>query len=478
MISMTDMSDNTLRGTGTTGAQLRNVSTSSTASKKSRVSTLLNSTTNRTYLKEKVFFDSIDAEFHIDIFIFQFCANMFLPFLLLFSRNRYAQGIRWNFHSIRYDILGPIAFYGSIIAFMFCSNLDQSLLGHSLYLPLMFFVVHRVVLALKYATLSTTEYNRLMACKDKLLIDEYLSQLELFSGWVLLDDLVVSFELGAASARIGAKINEIYFRIGSNFDDPLTLGQFRHWNAFLRGHERIDIDLKPAREFKKMPNGDYGITVFDVCATIIRQSSSRNSKSSMVMGAAIYFTVFLMIVLLYIPIIKDYNVLKSTVPISCFLGCASLLIWDYGKTFFFFIYIAALDVKRFLQMTNTLHSMIRLTDLMMHGKLRKKTNNKSSSSFMDNDTFAPEEIADARMEVLLDICSQNDVNPSSERMTMSARAETEVLGTKETKNFDFAMIPRIDLYMNENAIAWSYARATIQNFGDRFRCRVDSYLGK
>jgi hypothetical protein len=342
-----------------------------------------------------------------------------------------------------------------------------------------------------------------MQCRDNKLTDDYLSQLELFSGWVLLDDLVIAFELGAASARVGVKINEIFFRIPRHHEhdqqqDNNTIAAsnkvplnspLRQWNAFLRGHDRIitcdETEFQPPREMRPLAEfeGDYGISVFDVCACIVRQSNVSNSKTSTAMGAAIYFTVILMIVILYIPLIKHHSALKSTPAIAAFLATATVLIWDYGKTFFFFIYIAALDVKRFLQMTRTLHAMIRMTDLVMHGNLNKRYKRDkgskataaeeydcSGASSVVSASDALEEIAEARMEVILDICCSDSPVQPSERGA--------VLGVKMNPNLNLAMTPRADLSLNENAVAWSYARATIQNFGDRFRCRIDSYLGK
>lgn len=205
-------------------------------------------------LSERALFDSIGAQFHLSVFCFQFIAHVFPLILYIFSPNRYAQGITMNFRAIQGNIIAPLAM---IISFLLCPHEDKDLLGYSVYFPAMFFLVHRVTVAFKYASMSPTEYERFMSCKDPDLISSYISQLQLLSGWLTMDNLVLTFELSSASARLGAKINEIYFRIGSNLQDPMILSHFRHWNAFLRGHERIDTDSKPAREIKKLPNGNY-----------------------------------------------------------------------------------------------------------------------------------------------------------------------------------------------------------------------------
>ena len=53
-----------------------------------------------------------------------------------------------------------------------------------------------------------------------------------------------------------------------------------------------------------------------------------------------------------------------------------------------------------------------------------------------------------------------------------------VLGEQVAADFDYAMTPRIDLLLHENPTAWIYARLTIQHFGERFRFRTDTYVGK
>jgi hypothetical protein len=53
-----------------------------------------------------------------------------------------------------------------------------------------------------------------------------------------------------------------------------------------------------------------------------------------------------------------------------------------------------------------------------------------------------------------------------------------VLGEHATEDLEYAMTPRVNLLQPENATAWIFARLTIQNFGERFRFRTDTYMGK
>lgn len=68
--------------------------------------------------------------------------------------------------------------------------------------------------------------------------------------------------------------------------------------------------------------------------------------------------------------------------------------------------------------------------------------------------------------------------PSVSSKSSAQKKNSVVLGEKSADNFDVAMIPRVNLLQSENSTAWIYARLTIQNFGERFRFRTDSYIGK
>ncbi len=67
---------------------------------------------------------------------------------------------------------------------------------------------------------------------------------------------------------------------------------------------------------------------------------------------------------------------------------------------------------------------------------------------------------------------------STSTTSTQGKKKSVVLGEQIAENFDYAMTPRIDLLQSENATAWIYARLTIQYFGERFRYRTDTYIGK
>ena len=69
----------------------------------------------------------------------------------------------------------------------------------SLWYPLLFFVLHRFTVAIKYASLSSSEYIRFMDPKNRDRVNGYIEQLQLTNAWMksrhndVVDFLLISF---------------------------------------------------------------------------------------------------------------------------------------------------------------------------------------------------------------------------------------------------------------------------------------------
>ena len=120
--------------------------------------------------KKKVLYDSLTIHFSVWVFIEQFLNHMLFPLFLPWmvyrhgwlslaaqqficptfcSKNTF--GIVWNW-------LTPGIFYTMVVLhFGQCSDLQMSLL-----FPVLLYSMHRAMVALKYATLSPSEYRRLL----------------------------------------------------------------------------------------------------------------------------------------------------------------------------------------------------------------------------------------------------------------------------------------------------------------------------
>ena len=65
-------------------------------------------------------------------------------------------------------------------------------------------------MAIKYACLSPTEYQRFNEEPDPEVLGIYQTQMQLLTGWLIRRLDVMQFEVAAAAVRIGAKISDMY----------------------------------------------------------------------------------------------------------------------------------------------------------------------------------------------------------------------------------------------------------------------------
>ncbi len=507
-----------------------------------------NGSCSDTDVAKQIIFDSLDPEFHVFRFLHQLVSHLLFP-LMFCSRNPYAQGLRLKWTSLWFSIIDPSIVYLILVSYWALSPADRDRIGYTFVIPLMFFVTHRTTVSLKYATLSSTEYERFMSCCDKKLIDKYINQMQLFAGWLSLDLLTISFELSAASSRMGVKINQIYFRIpcSSNFDsikkfstddsnflcgskeqqrmlDEKTLNVLQHWNAFLseEGADKISIIKAtcpiPASEFKVAPqmvilsNGDYGVSVYDVCYSIIKRVKRGPIVQMMIPG---FIVTLILVIIMWYTGIREFPQISSKRLVAMHLVAATVSMMLYGTFFFAFLVVAIFDVYRFYSMVGILHGMIRLTDLMLH---RNLVTSNSASAYRKSEHVAKDRqisIMSISRPVIERTCIRNktaspkdfseeeeadeeynyeqDVHPitrmsffaASGRFLFSRKVNSVSLdpNNDEKKGFDqesktFAMVPKVDLYFADNATAWIYTRLAIQNFGQRFRFRTDIYIGE
>ena len=111
-------------------------------------------------------YDSVDIQFVWSQFSTQFLVHILCPLFLWLSPNLEAQGF-----------LDPGAglFFNYITHFMFATMVIIVIIsptyingnGSSVYTPMVFYLTQRLMVALKYGSLSESEYNRFMSCKDR-----------------------------------------------------------------------------------------------------------------------------------------------------------------------------------------------------------------------------------------------------------------------------------------------------------------------
>lgn len=235
-----------------------------------------------------IFFDSIVAEFSMEIFIKQFFVHVFHP-LLIWTVNADAQGfISYSIANIFLGYIQPILVYIMIISYAL--SIDQVLVGAIIF-PLIFYVLHKIVVATKYACLSKSEYERFQSSKRPH-AQRYRKQMELVSGWLRRDPLVLDFEIGAAFARQGLSTSSnLKVKIGPSMENTFMdmPENMKLWLDFF-GNDFSGSSLRlPAFDPRSMSsmqsnakqmrlsaitsdkNGSY-VSVQDLCTAVVKRS--------------------------------------------------------------------------------------------------------------------------------------------------------------------------------------------------------------
>jgi len=473
-------------------------------------------------IKSLVFFDSIGVQFHLWVFLFQLIVHLFLPLFFLVP-NKAGQGLRTDFIAFYFNIFQPLLLYTMILSYVFCSSDTYNIIGGAIWLPLVYYLSHKIIIALKYASLSPTEYKKFNETNHNAILSmHYRAQMQLISGWIALEPSVLFFELGAASARMGAKINEIYLRICTKGKEQSSMSQFRYWNAFVRGHDTIDWQSKPAPELQYIEQEKgYCISVYDIVLAVIRRANA--TADPHISHAYLFGTTVTILVILvsYFPLYYQRSTNEATLII--FYLSSTMISITFGPLFYFILYTSIFEVKRLLRIYYMLHCMIRLTDLMMGTSLSIRKNEVSecdqriaksridailSIGKVDIGSIQAKEIPLRELERIASTSTTSSKEgggykgigidrmlPRATSTTASTTGreddgeergdvtietlsrESFVLGERLARDNGYAMVPRISFEHPQNVIAWVYCRVAIQNFGDRFRHRIDIYVG-
>jgi hypothetical protein len=471
--------------------------------------------------------DSIAVQYHASVFWVQFISHLFYPFAY-FLVNYKMQGFSVtpsNWSGINFNLLFPSIIYAMIILYYLCPAEDELPIRGAYWVPMILFIQHRMTVALKYASLSPTEYSKFQHLTDVSKANRYTAQIQILTAWATVrSDLLLQFELGCAAARIGAKINEISITIAGPNESETARNEFACWNALLRGESTVRLNARPAPELVRHADGRFTLSVYELSKAIIKKAD----RCTGIHGSNLIILFVLFMILL--PWLK---LLASDVPFQrrsgimyAFLACNALALMIYGNIGFNILYASAVwDVSRILHIAKYLHRFIRITDLTLDATFSlRKGGNKAREREQAREKMSvllsvtrPERrkslairssISGGKLSRWIDEAGDVDeggvggsgsnrvgnrnsfrdkaastregYSSSSRRPTVSTKelkSRFSEFGTKSVKEEDHSHIPQVSFKDPENIIAWTYARLVFQHFGERFRSRIDTYTG-
>lgn len=414
------------------------------------------------FTEEDFLYDSVNAQFHARVFFEQLLAHMFLPLAPFFANLHAQEFLSTSIYSNFFNILLPLIVYVMCISNVVMSQNDMDSVRGVVVLPLVLFTCHRIMIAIKFASLSETEYRKFMLCTSKQRCAVYLQQMHLLGDWYHCQERLMAFELGSASVRVAAKINEMTFALPAADHHNL-----QHWTAFLASQPGALV---------RAADQSMHATVLDTCKAILKQSYVPVYMER-------YVSRFVMLFALFIAIVPFATTpsghMDNPAAVYTFLCCVLIVNLSFGNVNFLLLWLSIWDAARLVMMVRKVHAMVRLTDVMVEPEV---------SAMRSFNTF-PEE-SDHRQRNVALIQSLLRRKPTTwmaahigvtvplglnSKMHGSSAALHLVDGPTTGVESQYARLPKIDLGFGRNVISWAYCRLTVQNFGDRFRLRMELF---
>ena len=306
-------------------------------------------------------FESINCHFSILVFFKQFIIHISGPFLL-FLTNPYNQGFcSLNIGLFVINHITPLLFFIAIISAYISPDNAISSQG-ALWVPVLYFILHRFQVSVKYACLSSNEYDKFMSA-DVNTANKYQTQMMLASGWLNRNPSAIEFEMSAASMRCGVDVIYLNFYIQNPSNSEDCLSQFRNWKALLLGKESVSDD-EVCEDLIEGEDGSYHVPVFTVCLALLRYCESIKGG---ILTYAAYFETVLVLINIAIPFLVlpfqegGFNRLNSWSVV--FYTTATILNFIYSAVIYNFMSICIYDVIRQRNFFTTLREMIRISDL-------------------------------------------------------------------------------------------------------------------
>eukprot|EP01033_Poteriospumella_lacustris_P007799 gene7799-5610_t len=425
-------------------------------------------------------------------------------------------------------------------------------LSGALWIPLIYFVQHKLVVALKYASLSTSEYTRFMSCEDSSITDIYRDQMQLIAAWLNRDEAVLEFEIGAAAIRVGSKLSDIFFSLPNPQKSTSSRSQHSYWHAFLRGREFVDFSIADTDGLEKTADGRYRVSVFNVITALASHDDvnyvwvmvfyTSSTFINMTCGPVVYNVLYVSIfdVLRQLQMVDELTAMirisdltlqpedngpdfelatisermtmsttggNSTAPSSAeaslSLSPSSPLrspTVSRDSTMSFSIarpsiaqirgdrnMEAIYKINRTQSVAGTARpSTAYLRDLSSMHHLHRRSVGRSTSSAMHCPLSGTPQERDSRVSdverastasaAMLRASTASFCSTTMDPTSGALHRYTEI-GERLAEDGGRAEIPRVSFDDVDNVLAWTFARLALQNFGDRFRFRIDIYVG-
>jgi hypothetical protein len=311
-------------------------------------------------LNDSLLFDSVAIHFNINVFFWQLFIHLGWPFSLLFVENAHAQ-VFFNVGilPVWFNHVGPLTVILMLLSYYMMANYatksEFERFEGSIWYPLLFYFLHRCTVAIKYASLSESEYARYMDSKTENVASNYASQLQLYPWGIQRHSEVSNFLLVASALRVGAHIDRLSIVIDDPFRSDGALMGHASWKEYTTKYfHEASSDI-----MRQQPNGDYAINAADLCHVLLRHSDETFHLNAY----ARWFCRVLALIMTGIPFFGFMDLYNADMWTSLYLIFAAAINYQFFDTIVLFLLVGIVDSLRTEHNMQMLKSFIRLSNL-------------------------------------------------------------------------------------------------------------------
>ena len=370
-----------------------------------------------------------NVSFSMHQFIVEFIVHVAFPFTFLY----YPYTHKWLPFTLSplglyFNYLAPACFWIMLVM----ASYSESVKYQEALLPAMFYLNHRLMVSLKYGSLTLAEYKHMLGLSNPEVINNAHQQIQIFDSWHgPLRFHVFEFEIMSAAIICGAELNKHYFllpKLDEKFELPIenidkfafdnlhqltSVKPHQLWSNYLiknlKDHHYESI-LTPEGtvRLKREVDGHHTLPLTEFIRSLIEFGRKHTIKPKW----------------LYDPAIIFYSIVVSMIPVS--FQVVSVIPNDsYGNVYYVVAFLVCFPF-----------SMVNFFFLKY---------------------------------IILDVLERNTIAMALSRII---RAESINL----CDDLWLEDMPTIDVTIEQNLYTWMYARLIMMNFGKRREFRRDIYM--
>lgn len=412
-------------------------------------------------LPEDFILDSIRQQFHLDIFLYQLLAHIVFPLYPLMA-NTYSQGWTGSWFSIETSIIFPLMSLLIIICYFGCYHSQPAEMMNLIFVvPLVYYLQHRFVCAVKYGTLSRTEYSKFMSIADGIKGDKALRSIMLGASWHRYQESSILFELSAAAASLGCQSNSLHCIVEDPGSSVGAMNNYLRWNSLLLGESTVRLAALKSSALKRRDDGTYEVSVFDAAFALCRRAwRNKCPRSYRLLGTvAMVLHILIPFVLLGIHYDPDCSPLDKLSLVGYYL-CSTRLLYIYVPIYYEIFCFVLTDTKRRDDLQRMLSSMVRLNEV------------ESYEDIFRGPVVTLQQLKHAAhaKQMLLKLCAINAEGSCCSRGSPLEERGADELPMAEGQH---VCLPRLSFKHLANLIAWTHARLMFQSLGWRWLGRLN-----